>query len=263
MKVFISWSGNRSRAVAELLNDWIKCVIQATRPWISSRDIESGALWFSEIADQLKDTAVGIVCITQENKNAPWILFEAGALTKGLSKNRVCTFLVDLQPRDLSDPLAQFNHTSPNRDGLWGLVRTLNNCLSENSLDERILNQIFSVYWEQFEFGFKEALAKHLPSQEAEPRKDEDILAEILQTTRSMGSRLSQLEKITEISFLESSTKRHMNRESSMMHRLRDIIESEVSPEKAVEYCNKNGIPLEVFEREYQRYSMRRHGKSV
>ncbi|EFD2076446.1 toll-Interleukin receptor, partial [Escherichia coli] len=29
MKVFISWSGQRSQAVAELISDWLKCVIQA------------------------------------------------------------------------------------------------------------------------------------------------------------------------------------------------------------------------------------------
>ena len=34
MKVFMSWSGTRSKATAELLCDWTKCVIQALRPWI-------------------------------------------------------------------------------------------------------------------------------------------------------------------------------------------------------------------------------------
>jgi len=111
MKVFISWSGLRSKATAELLSDWIKCVLQATRPWISTRDIDRGALWFSEISDQLKDTTVGIVCLTQENKNRPWILFEAGPLAKGLSSNRVCTFLVDLKTADLEDPpLSSITH---------------------------------------------------------------------------------------------------------------------------------------------------------
>ncbi|HHM2111315.1 TPA: toll-Interleukin receptor, partial [Klebsiella pneumoniae] len=61
MKVFISWSGQRSKAVAELFNDWLKCVIQASQPWISTRDIDRGAIWFSEINDKLKDVSVGIV----------------------------------------------------------------------------------------------------------------------------------------------------------------------------------------------------------
>ena len=106
MKVFLSWSGPRSKAVAELLNDWLRCVLQACKPWISSRDIDRGALWFSEISGQLSDTGIGIVCLTSDNKSKPWILFEAGALAKGLSHVRVCTLLIDLKPSDIEDSLA-------------------------------------------------------------------------------------------------------------------------------------------------------------
>lgn len=194
MKVFVSWSGSRSKAVAELLNDWIKCVLQATRPWISTRDIDRGALWFSEISDQLKDTTVGIVCLTQENKNKPWILFESGALAKGLSSNRVCTFLVDLKPADLEDPLAQFNHTIPEKDSVWELVRTLNGCLSTNSLDERILEQVYATYWGQFEKKFKELLKLHPPVEKHEPRSEKNLLAEILDNTRFLSQRIRSLE---------------------------------------------------------------------
>lgn len=194
MKVFISWSGARSKAVAELLNDWIKCVIQATRPWISTRDIDRGALWFSEISDQLKDTSVGIVCLTLENKDKPWILFEAGALAKGLSCNRVCTFLIDLKPADLEDPLAQFNHTLPAKDSMWGLVRTLNGSLGSGALDERVLEQVFSTYWEQFDKGFKELLKTHPPSEKTEPRSEKNLLAEILENSRFLNTRIRKLE---------------------------------------------------------------------
>lgn len=194
MKVFVSWSGSRSKAVAELLSDWIKCVLQATRPWISTRDIDRGALWFSEISDQLKDTTVGIVCLTQENKNKPWILFEAGALAKGLSSNRVCTFLIDLKPSDLEDPLAQFNHTLPEKESVWELVRTLNGCLGANSLDERILDQVYATYWNQFEKKFKEALKLYPPVEKHEPRSEKNLLAEILDNTRFLSHKIRTLE---------------------------------------------------------------------
>lgn len=194
MKVFISWSGNRSKAVAILLSDWIKCVIQATQPWISTRDIDRGALWFTEINDKLKDITVGIVCLTQENKNKPWILFETGALAKGLSSNRVCTFLIDLKPTDLEDPLAQFNHTLPTRDSMWELVRTLNGCLPQNCLDERILEQVFSTYWGKFEKDFKETLKINPSGEQPESRPKEDILEEVLENTRFLSQRIRRLE---------------------------------------------------------------------
>jgi hypothetical protein len=194
VKIFISWSGNRSRAVAEVLNDWIKCVLQASEPWISTRHIDRGSLWFTEINEKLRDISVGIVCLTQENKDKPWILFESGALAKGLSSNRVCTFLVDLQPGDLTDPLAQFNHTKPDRNGVWELIRTLNSCLLEKSLDERVLEKAFEVYWPIFEAEFASALNANEPEKQAKPRAKEDVLMEILSVTRDMSKRVGALE---------------------------------------------------------------------
>lgn len=107
-----------------------------------SRDLDRGSLWFGEINEQLKDTTIGIICLTQENKRRPWILFEAGALAKGLSTARVCTFLIDLQPKDVEDPLAQFNHTFPNKESIHGLIRTLNGALGPSALNVTTLNQV-------------------------------------------------------------------------------------------------------------------------
>ena len=194
MKVFMSWSGQRSKLTAELLFDWVKCVIQAAQPWISSRGIERGAQWFSEINNELKDTTVGVICLTQENKNAPWILFEAGALAKGLSSNRVCTFLVDLEPADLQPPLAQFNHTFPTRESVWSLVTTLNNGLEAARLDIPVLQRVFDTYWPQFEVAFTQIIDKNPPSTVTPPRDEKDILSEILSTTRGLERRLRNLE---------------------------------------------------------------------
>lgn len=194
MKVFLSWSGQRSREVANLLSDWLCCVIQALKPWISTRDIDPGSLWFTEINDQLKDTTVGIICLTQENKDRPWILFEAGALAKGLSTSRVCTLLVDLQPKDLEDPLAQFNHTLPTRDSIFRLVNTLNNAIANNKLDNKTLERVFETYWNTFEVGFSEIIANKEEQLPSNPRSEEDILGEILENTRMLNLRIRQIE---------------------------------------------------------------------
>jgi hypothetical protein len=198
MKVFLSWSGQRSKEVANLLSDWLCCVIQASRPWISTRDLDRGSLWFGEINDQLKDTTVGIICLTQENKTRPWILFEAGALAKGLSTSRVCTLLVDLEPKDIEDPLAQFNHTFPTRESVLGLVKTLNSTLASSGLDNRILEQVFDTYWPQFEARFKDILANTEAQPPSKPRAKEDVLGEILENTRMLNSRIRRLENDVE-----------------------------------------------------------------
>ena len=194
MKVFLSWSGNRSKAVAELLSEWLSCVIQAVRPWISTRDLDRGALWFGEINDQLQETTIGIICLTQENRARPWILFEAGALAKGLSTSRVCTFLIDLDPRDVEDPLAQFNHTLPTKEGFHSLVKTLNSALGSNGLDIRTLDQVFETYWPQLEDRFSFTLHQTVSAEPAKPRDKEDILGEILENTRLMSVKIINLE---------------------------------------------------------------------
>ena len=237
MKVFLSWSGNRSKAVAHLLNDWLCCVIQACRPWISSRDLDRGSLWFGEINDQLKDTSVGIICLTQENKLRPWILFEAGALAKGLSTSRVCTLLIDLESKDIEDPLAQFNHTFPIRESMLGLVRTLNNTLSQNSLDNRILEQVFETYWPQFEEKFKEILSATDDVAPPKPRPKEDVLGEILENTRMLNSRIRKLEHDTDknrpISWSEPSNRGLMGNSVDSVARAHEMA--------------KSGLPLEVM----------------
>ncbi|HHQ4768846.1 toll/interleukin-1 receptor domain-containing protein [Aeromonas veronii bv. sobria] len=195
MKVFLSWSGERSRLVATLLDEWLRCVLQAIRPWISTKDIDRGSLWFSEIQDQLQDVTTGIICLTQENKEKPWILFEAGALAKGLSNSRVCTLLIDLEPHDIRDPLAQFNHTKPDQDGIYALVHTLNNRLGDNRLDPAILTKVLDTYWAQFEERFHSIIADTPITEKTKARPEKDILSEILEHTRTLNSRLNRLEE--------------------------------------------------------------------
>ena len=199
MKVFISWSKNLSKECAEILSDWIKCTLQASEPWISSKDIDKGSLWFNEINDQLKDTKVGIVCLTKDNKDNPWILFESGALAKGLSVNRVCTFLIDLSPADLANPLAQFNHTIPDQEGMKSLLTTINKELGDNALQDRILDQVFATYWPLFDEKFKSVIANVPIGGDVEPaRTKDDILTEILYTTRTLEKRIRQMERGSE-----------------------------------------------------------------
>lgn len=194
MKVFLSWSGVRSREVADALKDWISCVIQAVKPWVSTQDIDRGAIWFSEIGAQLQDTAVGVICLTKENKERPWILFEAGALAKGLTTSRVCTFLIDLQPADVREPLSQFNHTFPAKDSMLALLRTLNAALGDRALDPKILDQVFDTYYPQFDDRFRQILV-NTPDAAAEPPKaPEDALNEILSVTKGLANRMSRVE---------------------------------------------------------------------
>ena len=65
VKVFISWSGDTSLKVAQLLRDWLPYVINAIEPYVSSEDIDKGARWSTDIAKELEDSTFGILCVTR------------------------------------------------------------------------------------------------------------------------------------------------------------------------------------------------------
>jgi hypothetical protein len=257
MKVFISWSGERSRQVAELLDDWIQCVIQAVDPWLSSKDIDRGALWFTEINNQLSDVKIGIVCLTQQNKDKPWILFESGALAKGLSSNRVCTFLIDLETTDIANPLAQFNHTFPKKDSIYELVRTINLILNEKGLKDDVLTKVFETYYPQFEKKFKQII-KDTPEEEIKTkRKGDDIMIEVLSSVRMLERRLRNIENSD---FNNNSTMRDNSEftramsSKSLKQNIIELIEQDLPPEIIVDVLSRNNkIPKSVIKREIDR----------
>ncbi len=109
MKVFISWSGKNSAELAKVLHDWLPNVIQAVKPFFSTDDIEKGVRGNTSMAKELEDSGIGILCLTSENLESPWIMFEAGALSKKLDASRVCPILFGgVETTDLKGPLVQF-----------------------------------------------------------------------------------------------------------------------------------------------------------
>lgn len=99
MKVFISWSGSRSKAVASTLRQWLTDVLQNLKPWMSEMDILAGTRWSAEVARELSETKFGIICLTRSNVAEPWILFEAGAIARTLQDALCAHILSTLLPK--------------------------------------------------------------------------------------------------------------------------------------------------------------------
>lgn len=152
MKIFISWSGQRGKLVAEPLRSWLPDVLHRSEPWVSVEDIDPGARWNNALARQLEDAQFGIVCLTAESASAPWVLFEAGALAKTLGSSRVCPYLIQMSPRDLKPPLAQFEAVEANKSGTLKLLRCINRALeAEGSLPDDRLLRAFDRWWPDLE----------------------------------------------------------------------------------------------------------------
>ena len=219
MKVFLGWSGTRSKKTAEIFGDWLGQVIQAIDPWISS-DILKGARWSEEIADKLEEAKVGIICLTKENLNENWILFEAGALSKTKDAH-VCTFLLDLKPTDIKQPLALFQHTEFEKEDVRKLTHTINQAVEdagERSLDVKRLDTIFNRFWPDLEEKLKEIVK--IQSEVRKPiRSEREILEEILETVRKRERRPLE-RKLTLTEFLKASQSDEVQELISILSRI-------------------------------------------
>jgi|SRR5947209_13036293 len=151
MKVFISWSGDRSKKIAEALYHWLPTIIQPLKPWMSEHDIDKGTRGLPAISQQLEETQFGIICLTPENLNAPWLLFEAGALSKSQDQARVWTFIYQLEHIDIRGPLAQFQHTRAEREDISNLLRAINIAQGTPLISEQQLEVAFNRGWQELE----------------------------------------------------------------------------------------------------------------
>lgn len=189
MKVFISWSGPRSKGVAQALYDWLPNVIQAVSPWISGENIDKGINWDLTLDRELNQSSFGILCLTPENLSSPWLHYEAGKLSKALDSARVCPYLLDLKPSDVKLPLARFQATVGNREDTKKLVNTINHAFGDEALPEGRVNQAFERYWPDLE-----QCLKNIPPPIEEiivKRSDRDLLEEIVEAVRKIRSKVA------------------------------------------------------------------------
>jgi len=204
-EIFISWSGPRSKFVAEALYDWIPRVIQSVNPWMSSENIRAGDRWFIEISKKLENSDFGIICITPENLTSPWLLFEAGALAKTIKdENFVCPYLINLNPTDFQSPLNHFQSVKATEDDTFNLIKSINNMLDEDALNEGQLKDTFNHFWPDLH-----AKLENLPNSEVEEepiRDDSDVLSEILGLVRSLTRSEAKKQTLSQHEYFIGST---------------------------------------------------------
>lgn len=218
MKVFLSWSGELSHKTAIIFRDWLPSVIQSIVPYVSSEDIDKGARWSTDIAKELENSTFGILCVTKENVHAPWLTFEAGALSKTMEKAAVSPFLFDIKRSEVSGPILQFQSTIFEREDIKKLVFSLNKACGAETLSDDRLEKAFSVWYstleEQLNALLKTAPIPPQPHEENAIDSSSEILEEILDLTRnnqkllrnSDGEFVKEVEAIK--SMLEKLTKR-------------------------------------------------------
>src|SRR4029079_5903889 len=185
MNIFISWSGNKSRAIAEAFRTAVPRIMQSARPFLStSTDLERGARWPQELGTRLELANAGIFCITAENRDRPWMLFEAGAIAK-IQNSVLIPYLNESSKADMTPPLSLFHMAGFGRQEVFEMFVALNRHCSTPLSDER-LRDAFGLAWPDLEMA--RLAARDVPEFETqEPHRSErELLEELLELTRGM-----------------------------------------------------------------------------
>jgi TIR domain len=183
VKVFISWSGSRSKSVAKALADWIPNVVQGTDCFYSDESIDAGQRWNDEITKWLAVTDFGIVCVTPENTEARWLNFEAGALAKKLDDTtRLVPVTLGFSPGALEFPLRQFNGVGADGTGIKKLVQSLVN----TSGSKINVDMTFELWWPKLDAALQAIPAPAEDVAVPEPPDPAELLPEILSVVRKI-----------------------------------------------------------------------------
>lgn len=193
MKIFVSWSGERSKALANALREWLPMVLHYADPWLSERDLGAGDRWAQEIAKELEAANFGIICVTPENIDSPWILFEAGALAKSMNGAKVIPLLFGLEYSDLSGPLAQFQAKKVEKDELGEVIHSIYNS-SDGDVSAERASHMFEALWPLLQEQVWAVEAQELTEKHMRPQHE--ILEELVTGVRGLDSRFGDLSEM-------------------------------------------------------------------
>ncbi len=181
---------------------------------MSSENIDKGERWAMDIATQLQETHYGIICVTPQNLEAPWLLFESGALSKSMNHSKVLPIIFGLEQSDLTkSPLLQFQVSSFSKSEIKKVLTSINNSAPDaESVSAEVLNKSFERAWSELEDGInqpdiqnllKEAAKKKAP---APPPSNsiETAVQEILSNSRAQIRLLNSPDTILPPAYLEA-----------------------------------------------------------
>ncbi len=199
MKVFLSWSGNRSKAVALALKELLPSVLQPITCWMSDANMAKGKPWFDQLRSTLDDIVFGVFCVTPENESAIWLQWEAGFLSSKttIGDRRVAPIAIGMSKGSLSGPLSIYQATDAAHDDLLRLIKEINLALPEDRrVPENTLERTYGFIWPELEKQINAALA--LPvSAPATPKPSEgEQLTEIMALLRDNQREAAETKEI-------------------------------------------------------------------
>jgi hypothetical protein len=177
--------------LANALRNFLPLALNYVQPWVSDKDIGAGERWAQSIAGELESSNFGIICITPENLQSEWILFEAGALSKSMLDAKVIPLLYGLEMQDLSGPLSQFQAQKVEQEGIMEVVRAINK-VADSPVGEDIISRAVPHLWPSLTSDL-EKIPDSRP-EEKHMRPQHEVLEELVTGVRGLNTRMREFD---------------------------------------------------------------------
>ena len=159
-KVFLSWSGCLSKNIASACKDFLEEIFGENSTFVSFRDIPMGANWAKKLSEELEKDNCGIIFLTPENIEAPWLFFEAGALSAKKDANVVPVFFGVERNNFQDNPLflqqsvvmtrsKLLNVKTNKKEDLHIILKMVNDKLGK-PISKKAMNKKLNNKWEAF-----------------------------------------------------------------------------------------------------------------
>ena len=158
--IFISFSKRVTQDAAQVIVEIIQSIYPKSSSnvavFLSSQEIKAGA-FKGQILEAMKNAKFAISILTPENFNAPWLMYEAGALSLAVERNggHLMPYLFCRHGSKREDAIVDFQYVEyqinhkDNQEQLVRLLINLNESLSEsNWVDELKIRSKIDSLWD-------------------------------------------------------------------------------------------------------------------
>lgn len=200
MQVYISWSGQASYKLANLLRDFLHLVLPGLSTWVSAEDIDDGARWSPDLIRILDKTTFSIVCVNPSNHLSPWLQFELGAISKAMGKWNIRVLLNDIKPSELRGPLTHFSPLAIEKNNILRLIEDIRANFNQIQLSEQDLIYNLDKAWPDFLKNVSQIslAAPSVTKAEQRDKKVVDTSGETLEYVNEAGEKILALVSVNE-----------------------------------------------------------------
>lgn len=185
--------------VATALKEHLPSMLNTITCWMSESDLPKGKPWFTQLEKALNSIVFAIVCVTPENENAQWLLWESGFLSSAseLGERHIVPLAIGRPKDSLRGPLSIYNAADTTFNDMQALVLQINEALPEaKKVNPDTVRKTFPFIWPVLEAKITAAISEKFeanPAPKPNAVEQQDEVLALLRQQQREGADLKEL----------------------------------------------------------------------